>query len=85
MRHYCVIHIDSLDGGTGKTCLGGGMHCPSASSCKIIFESRAERNSSEVTDKRVVANCSVFALLFMAFYEILRICFAVGSIHLCAY
>jgi len=23
---------DSPDGGTGKTCLGGGMHCPSASS-----------------------------------------------------
>ena len=27
-----AAHTDSPDGGTGKTCLGGGMHCPSASS-----------------------------------------------------
>jgi len=26
------IHTDSPDGSTGKTCLGGGLHCPSASS-----------------------------------------------------
>jgi len=43
IRHYCEMrkvvngyksatHTNSLDGGTGKTCLGGGMHCPSASS-----------------------------------------------------
>jgi len=25
-----VAHTDSPDGGTGKTYLGGGMHCPSA-------------------------------------------------------
>jgi len=28
-----AAHTDSPYGGTGKTCLGGGMHCPSASSC----------------------------------------------------
>jgi len=28
--HKSAAHIDSPDGGTGKTCLGGGMHCPSA-------------------------------------------------------
>ena len=28
--HESAIHTDSPDGGTGKTCLGGGMHCPSA-------------------------------------------------------
>jgi len=42
IRHYrenCKVvngrkaaaHTDSPDGGTGTTCLGGGMHCPSAS------------------------------------------------------
>jgi len=29
-----AAHTDSPDGGAGKTCLGGGMHCPSASSWK---------------------------------------------------
>ena len=27
-------HTDSPDVGTGRTCFGGGMHCPSASSLK---------------------------------------------------
>jgi len=26
-----AVHTDSPDGGTGKACLGGGMHYPSAS------------------------------------------------------
>jgi len=30
--HKSAAHADSPDGGTGKMCLGGGMHCPSASS-----------------------------------------------------
>jgi len=30
--HKSAAHTDLLDGGTGKTCLGGGMHCASASS-----------------------------------------------------
>jgi len=30
--HKSAVHIDLTDGGTGKTCLGGGLHCPSASS-----------------------------------------------------
>ena len=30
--HKSAAHTDSPDGGTGRTCLGGGMHCPSASS-----------------------------------------------------
>jgi len=30
--HKSAAHNDAPDGGTGKTCLGGGMHCPSASS-----------------------------------------------------
>jgi len=30
--HESAAHADLPDGGTGKTCLGGGMHCPSASS-----------------------------------------------------
>jgi len=29
--HKSAAHTDSADGGTGKTCLGGGMHCPSPS------------------------------------------------------
>jgi len=31
-EHKSAADTDSPDGGTGKTCLGGGMHCPSASS-----------------------------------------------------
>jgi len=36
--HKSAAHTDSPDGGTGKTCLGGGIHCPSASSfkCKTL-------------------------------------------------
>jgi len=30
--HESAAHTDSPDGGTGNTCLGGGMHCPNASS-----------------------------------------------------
>jgi len=30
--HKSAGHTDSPYGGTGKTCLGGGMHCPSGSS-----------------------------------------------------
>jgi len=30
--HKYAAHTDSTDGDTGKTCLGGGMHCPSVSS-----------------------------------------------------
>jgi len=30
--HKSAAHTDSRDGSTGKTCLGGSMHCPSASS-----------------------------------------------------
>jgi len=33
--HKSAAHIDSPNGGIGKTCLGGGMHCPSASSLLI--------------------------------------------------
>jgi len=29
--HKSAAHTDLPDGGTGKTCLGGGIHCPSAS------------------------------------------------------
>jgi len=35
--HQSAAHTDSPDGGTGKACLGGGMHCRSASS--TIFAS----------------------------------------------
>ena len=30
--HKFADHTDSPDYGTGKTCLGGGLHCTSASS-----------------------------------------------------
>ena len=32
-----AAHADLPDGGTGKTCLGGGMHCPDASSFISFF------------------------------------------------
>jgi len=31
--HKSAAHTDPPDGGAGKMCLGGGVHCPSASSC----------------------------------------------------
>ena len=31
--HKSVAHTNLSDGSNGKTCLGGGMHCPSPSSC----------------------------------------------------
>jgi len=39
-EHKSAAHTDSPDGGTGKTCLGGGMHCPNASSCITAFYGR---------------------------------------------
>jgi len=30
--HKSAAHTDMPDGCTGRTCLGGGMHCSSASS-----------------------------------------------------
>ena len=30
--HKYAAHTDSSNGGTGKTCLGGGIHCTSVSS-----------------------------------------------------
>jgi len=34
--HKSAAHTDLPDGGTGKTCLGRGVHCPSASSIKNV-------------------------------------------------
>jgi len=34
--HKSAVYTDSPDGGTGKTCLGGGMHCPTASSSRVF-------------------------------------------------
>jgi len=36
-RHKSASHTDSPDGGTGKTCLGGGLYCPNVSSCCSWF------------------------------------------------
>ena len=35
--HKSAAHTDSPDGGTGKTCLGGGMHRSSASSYRFFL------------------------------------------------
>jgi len=32
-------YTDLPDGGTGETCLGGGVHCLSVSSCKSAMKS----------------------------------------------
>jgi len=37
--HKSVAHTDSPDGGTGKTCLGGGIHCDSAFSLTWVCPS----------------------------------------------
>jgi len=42
--HISAAHTDSPDGGTGKTCLGGGMHCPSVSILIYICQ-RQEGNT----------------------------------------
>jgi len=33
IKFWWQLGITDPDRDTGKTCLGGGMHCPSASSC----------------------------------------------------
>jgi len=32
-----AAHTVSLDGGTGKTCIGEGIHCPSASNLTVKY------------------------------------------------
>jgi len=34
--HKSAVYTDSQYRGTGKTCLGGGMHCLTASSCSCF-------------------------------------------------
>ena len=49
--HKSAAHTDSPDGGTVKTCLGGGMHCPKASSsesCELIFSIGLQRITFEI-------------------------------------
>jgi len=54
IRHYWeirkVVNGYSLmpDGGTGKTCLGGGLHCPSASSYFIHLTVHQKRLATEL-------------------------------------
>ena len=38
--HKSAAHTDSPDGVTGKTYLGGGMHCPIASSLSTVLLGR---------------------------------------------
>jgi len=46
---HSFMNTDSPDGGTGKTCLGRGRHCPIASSYNCFHfyrkRSKAERSS----------------------------------------
>jgi len=35
--HKSAAHTDTPDCGTDKTCLGEGMHCPTASSLSILL------------------------------------------------
>ena len=36
--HKSAVHTDLPDGCTSRTCLGGGMHCPSASSSSCVCD-----------------------------------------------
>ena len=36
--HKSAAHIDLPNGGTGKTYLGGDMHCPNASSFECVSD-----------------------------------------------
>jgi len=40
--HKSAAHPDSPDGGTGKTCLGGGMHCPMLLVCNVLIHEQLE-------------------------------------------
>jgi len=51
--HKSAAHTDSPDGGTGNTCLGGGMHCPcSASSHTMQTEPYVHRIKVAALDSR---------------------------------
>jgi len=45
--HKSAARADSQDGGTGKTCLGRGMHCPTASSLVIGCTARPIHSEPE--------------------------------------
>ena len=46
--HKSAAHTDLTDDGTGKTYLGGGMHCPSVSS--LCFQCSSLVGSTNTTD-----------------------------------
>ena len=43
--HKSAVRTDSPDGGTGKTCPGRGMHCPSGSSLLLICFTKRQRQT----------------------------------------
>jgi len=45
--HKFAARTDSPDGGTGKTYLGGGMHCPSASSLRCLRWNHLTANGAQ--------------------------------------
>ena len=51
--HKSAGHTDSPYGGTGKTCLGGGMHCPSASSFQCRKPKKSIISSVKLTNNIV--------------------------------
>jgi len=58
--HKSAGHTNSPGGGTGKTCLGGGMHRPSASSCTVVWSSDGQTGRliwSVVMELRVQRFC----------------------------
>ena len=57
--HKSAVHTDSSDGGTDKTCFGGGMHCPSASSY-----GRSMEYGRPLYFHAVICSSSFFFLLF---------------------
>jgi len=73
--HKSAAHTDSPDGGTSKTCIGGGMHCARASS---LFEKKLPTAfcSRLINDKIftiLVANLMSYVDNYIKiFYEYLR-------------
>jgi len=62
--HKSAAHTDLPDGGWGKTCLGRGMHCPRASSCKGTPSHSPSRTNDAGADYNLLSTSSqVMALL----------------------
>ena len=68
--HKSAAHTDSPDGGTGKTYLSGGMHCPGASSLENVcctYIRPADRYKTGAGESSLCSNRMSRRFFFLSF------------------